>query len=235
LSHCKSAASHVFFFFFFLFFSFLNLVDVLTHFFFFRFSKRAPPAKIPETSKKRPSATEVENFRTKGNQLIEDASQQYANMRSNQADGDDKFMDQMLKAGTLADRVAAMTLRIQQSPMHELNTIDALLKLCGKGNHRGARLAMEALVDLFKGNLIPDDRVLLALEQRPISDPGIADEHVFIWTYEAGIKSRFSLLLEVIIMKYNYCSTTIERDFSRLPFSHAKINKKLNEPSLKNK
>jgi hypothetical protein len=41
-------------------------------------------------------------------------------------------MDQMLRSGTLADRVAAMTLRVQQSPVHGLSVVDSLLKLCGK-------------------------------------------------------------------------------------------------------
>ena len=47
-------------------------------------------------------------------------------------------MDQMLRSGTLADRVAAMTLRVQQSPVHGLGVIDSLLKLCGKvrSDHR---------------------------------------------------------------------------------------------------
>ena len=122
--------------------------------------------------KKRPSAAAVDAFRERGAKALADATAKYASSRQAEGDGDTRFMDQMIKSGTVSDQVAAMTLRVQSSPMHKLGMLDALLKLCARGNHRGARLALEALVDLFKTNLLPADRPLIPLEARPIQGDG---------------------------------------------------------------
>ena len=90
--------------------------------------KHPPPAILLVTAKKRPVASEVDAFRERGEVALVNTASAFVAMRAANADGDDKFMDQMLTNGTLADRVAAMTLRVQQSPMHELSTIDGLLK-----------------------------------------------------------------------------------------------------------
>ena len=124
---------------------------------------------------KRPSAAKVDAFRAAASTALASATASYAKKRAAEADGDVRFMDQMIKSGTAADQVAAMTLRIQASPVHELTILDALLKLCGRGNHRGARLALEALVDPFKSNLLPPDRLLIPLEARPLKDHGVGE------------------------------------------------------------
>jgi ribosome biogenesis protein MAK21 len=83
---------------------------------------------LQPNAKNRPSPAAVDAFQQRGEKLIEEATAAHVARREASADGDDKFMEQMLKAGTLADRVAAMTLRVQQSPVHGLPMIDQLLK-----------------------------------------------------------------------------------------------------------
>ena len=154
--------------------------------------KKAAPA----ASKNAPDLKTLEAFRQKGQEVLEAASKRYTEKRERKATGDDKFMEQMLQSGTLSDRVSAMTLRVQQSPVHELGTLDGLLKLGQKGNHRGARLALEAMADLFKQNLLPPERPLLPLESRPLDNQNISPEHTLLWYFEAELKVRFSRLVE---------------------------------------
>ena len=159
--------------------------------------KLPAPALLPENAKKRPTASDVDAFRAKGDEALANAAAAYRSARDAAADGDDKFMDQMMSSGTLADKVAAMTLRVTQSPVHQLGTVDALLKLCAKGNHRGARLALEALVDLFRNQLLPEDRALIALEARPLlaGEAVLQPAHVVAWAFESALKTRFGALL----------------------------------------
>jgi hypothetical protein len=70
------------------------------------------------------------------------------------------------------------------------------VRLCGKGNHRGARLAMEAMVDLLRNNLLPE-RPLLSLDMRPILSSDITDAHLLFWTFETILKLKVNELLEV--------------------------------------
>ena len=48
--------------------------------------------------------------------------------------GDDRYMKQVVKSGTLADKVAALTLQIQEFPPTRLITLDTLMSLAKSGN-----------------------------------------------------------------------------------------------------
>ena len=67
-----------------------------------------------------------------------------------------KWMNDMIKSGTMSDKVAAMALKVQGSPFHELETLDTLIGMALKKEQRGAQLALEALKDLFVNNLLPE-------------------------------------------------------------------------------
>lgn len=48
-------------------------------------------------------------------------------------------------AGTLSDKIAAMTLLVQEAPLFRLHTLDLLLGLAGKGDRRCTQMAVEAV------------------------------------------------------------------------------------------
>jgi ribosome biogenesis protein MAK21 len=47
----------------------------------------------------------------------------------------------MLSSGTLGDRVAALTLLVQESPLHTLSSLDSLLAMASKKGKRESILA----------------------------------------------------------------------------------------------
>ena len=51
-------------------------------------------------------------------------------------------------------------------------------------------------MDLFKSQLLPDDRHLLPLEHRPLLSDQVKDMHVLAWSFEASLKARFAQLLD---------------------------------------
>lgn len=65
-------------------------------------------------------------------------------------------------AGTLADKISAMTLLSKATPTHSFPYIDSLLAMARKrGGGRQTTLALDALKDLFISDLLPPDRKLL--------------------------------------------------------------------------
>lgn len=80
--------------------------------------------------------------------------------RAKHETGDDRYMKQVLKSGTLSDKVAAMTLLVQESPVHRFDTLEALIRLAKSGKH-ASKMAIESLKELFgEGDLLPGDRRL---------------------------------------------------------------------------
>jgi ribosome biogenesis protein MAK21 len=60
-------------------------------------------------------------------------------------------MQTILKSGTLTDRVSALSLAIQESPIHNCRFLDILLNMAKKKSRREAVLAVDAMKDLMLG------------------------------------------------------------------------------------
>ena len=56
----------------------------------------------------------------------------------------------MLRSGTLADKVAAMTLAVQDDPLSQLEHLESLTSLAKKSNQRESAMAIEALKVIFQ-------------------------------------------------------------------------------------
>ena len=50
--------------------------------------------------------------------------------------GDMLFMKTVMTSGTMADKVAALMLRVQDSPLHNLHALDTLLNMAQKKSRR---------------------------------------------------------------------------------------------------
>ena len=57
----------------------------------------------------------------------------------------DKWLVQVLRSGTLTDRVASLSLLVRDSPVHTITQLDALLSMARKKSRREAGLAIDAL------------------------------------------------------------------------------------------
>ncbi|SCW03682.1 LAFE_0G15896g1_1 [Lachancea fermentati] len=70
-----------------------------------------------------------------------------------------KFMSQILSDGTLNDKISALTLLIQESPLHNTKSLDTLLAYCGKKSRTSALQSLNALKDLLLNGLLPDRKL----------------------------------------------------------------------------
>ncbi|RHX97197.1 hypothetical protein DYB25_001055 [Aphanomyces astaci] len=110
---------------------------------------------------------------------------------------DEKYLKTMIKSGTLADRIAATTLSIQASPVHNLARLSQLVTMAKNKGRREAQMAIDSLKDLFLTNLLPD-RKLLFFHQRPIHRTDATQAHVVIWYFEHCVKVAYAQLIAAL-------------------------------------
>ena len=76
---------------------------------------------------------------------------------------DSQFLHQVLQSGTLSDRLSAMTLLIQGSPVHNVKSLDNLKSTAERGKGKGGReeslKALRCIVDWWVGGGAPDRKL----------------------------------------------------------------------------
>lgn len=116
---------------------------------------------------------------------------------STKLSGDQKWINDVIKSGTLSDKVAGLALKVQESPIHELQTLDALLELCAHRDQRHATFALEAVKDLFIHNLLPDRR-LQVLKSCPFKHPKMTLAHALIFYFEDQLMTKTVQLVSAL-------------------------------------
>lgn len=130
-----------------------------------------------------------------------------------------------MSSGTWSDKVSALTLLVQESPLHTMKPLENLLGLAGKRNRTQALMALGALKDLLgAGVLLPADRKLRAFSKQPgllaafqgvdaswTSDerlpPSLERIHLIVWAYEDWLKKTYFELLKIL---ENWCNDEVE-------------------------
>lgn len=76
------------------------------------------------------------------------------------------FLQNILRSGTLSDRLSALTLLVQSSPLHNTKALDTLKSLAEKGKGKGGRggslKALRCIVDWWVGGGAPDRKLKCA-------------------------------------------------------------------------
>jgi ribosome biogenesis protein MAK21 len=126
-------------------------------------------------------------------ELMEKAVTEYERSRSKNSET--RWLMTARRSGTLADKVAAMTVMLQDNPVLNLRTLDALLGLVtSKGGKRQAAIGMDALKELFLASLLPD-RKLKFLAQQPLRllyNSKEAASLLLYWYWEDCLKHRYA-------------------------------------------
>jgi ribosome biogenesis protein MAK21 len=138
-----------------------------------------------------------------------------------------KFMSTIMTSGTIEDQISALTLAVQESPVHNLKTLGNLLGLAKKKSRNHALMALAALKDLLaQGVVLPADRklqwfgsqqklrtALHSLKNWSEGDPlpgGLQKIHLVVWAFEDWLKHTY---FEIIQVLERWCNDEIE--FSR--------------------
>jgi ribosome biogenesis protein MAK21 len=136
-----------------------------------------------------------------------------------------------MASGTLSDKVSALTLVVQESPVHTTKSFESLLTLAKKRSRGQAVTALGALKDLLgAGVVLPADRRLRTFATQPgllgslqeASNPSwqvnqklpgkISKAHLIAWAYEDWLKEAFFDMLKVL---EGWCNDEVEYARSR--------------------
>lgn len=128
-----------------------------------------------------------------------------------------KFYSTLMSTGTLSDKISALTLSVQESPLHNMKALENLVALAGKRSRDQAVNVLGALKDLFgPGNLIPSQRRLRSFASQPAlaaafssgdfhswasSSPlpkTLQEIHLISFAYEDWLKTKFFEVLQIL-------------------------------------
>ncbi|KRX91705.1 Uncharacterized protein T4E_4884 [Trichinella pseudospiralis] len=124
------------------------------------------------------------------------------------------WMNSVVSGGTLSDRVAALGLLVQQSPLHNLKHLDTLLNKVTKKNRHEALIAADVAKDLFIEELLPD-RKLIPFKLRPYVEientkgqsKAVVDRKLLLWQFESELKLKYQQFLHAL---EQLCHDTVE-------------------------
>lgn len=145
--------------------------------------------------------------------LAQDASQYEISHISTSSDH--KFMSTVMQTGTWSDKVSALTLVVQESPLHTHKYFGNLVNLAGKRSRDNALAALAALKDLLaNGHLLPKERKLRHFGKQPglltafqgvkkwnAGDElprSLTKEHLVYWAYEDRLKRSYFEILRLL-------------------------------------
>ncbi|THH16047.1 hypothetical protein EW146_g4548 [Bondarzewia mesenterica] len=145
-------------------------------------------------------ATEASNFSTAPHSTLAASS------------SDQAFLKNILASGTLSDRLSALTLMVQSSPLHNTRGLDVLKGMAekgkggggskdragGQGGGRDERLkAARAIADWWVGGGAPG-RKLVYFRDQPLLHPAVTDQHLLLWYFEDWLKKYFFSFLQLL-------------------------------------
>lgn len=110
------------------------------------------------------------------------------------------FLNSVAEKGTLSDKLAAITLKVQESPLHHMDELQVLFESTEKGGRKERGPAIDALSDLLVNDLLPDGRRLVAFERLDFSAgvKAITKRHIAYAIFESQLKSMYGRFLKVL-------------------------------------
>ena len=184
-------------------------------------------SQTTDDSKQHPGS--LSSLKAYADNLLEEDSSRYLTARASSSS--QKFMSTIMSSGTLSDKVSALTLSIQESPLHNRKAFESLIALAGKRSRGQAIAALGALVDLLgNGTVLPDDRRLHPFNTQPallgsVDNQGgapwtegqklpgkLTEPHLMMWAYEDWLKGAYFRIIQLLEI---WCSDEIEYSRSR--------------------
>ncbi|XP_053470421.1 CCAAT/enhancer-binding protein zeta [Ictalurus furcatus] len=154
-----------------------------------------------ETSTSPQDKSLVAKYKALAQKLLEAETNLYRNKKNLQKGANTVWMKSVVSTGTLPDRMAAMTVLIQDAPVHSLEHIENLIVMMRKkGGRRQGHMAVDTLKELLLSDLLPENRKLQTFSQRPFDkleerasgNRDVRDRRLVLWYFEHLLKLQLA-------------------------------------------
>ncbi|XP_058469988.1 CCAAT/enhancer-binding protein zeta isoform X2 [Solea solea] len=141
----------------------------------------------------------VSKYKTLAQQLFEAEVELYKSKKVLQKGANSHWMKTVVSSGVLADRMAAMTVLIQDAPVHTVDHVSNLVSMVKKkGSRRMGLMALDTLRELLLSDLLPENRKLRAFAQHPFDqleekasgNRDSRDRRLVLWYFEHQLKHQ---------------------------------------------
>ncbi|KAA0708953.1 CCAAT/enhancer-binding protein zeta CCAAT-box-binding transcription factor [Triplophysa tibetana] len=152
----------------------------------------------------------VSQYKALAKKLFEAEVALYKSKKNLQKGANSTWMKSVVSTGTLADRMAAMTVLIQDAPVHTLEHVESLVAQVKKtGGRRQCLMALDTLKELLLSDLLPEHRKLFTFSQRPFDNleekasgnKDTRDRRLILWYFEHLLKlhiAEFVIALDIL-------------------------------------
>ncbi|XP_023855541.1 CCAAT/enhancer-binding protein zeta isoform X1 [Salvelinus sp. IW2-2015] len=141
--------------------------------------------------------SQVSQYKALAIKLFEAETGLYKSKKNMQKGANSAWMKNVVSAGTLADRMAAMTVLIQDAPVQSIEHVENLVSMVKKkGSRRQGLMALDTLRELIMSDLLPVNRKLRTfaqhpfdnLEQKASGNKDARDRRLILWYFEHLLK-----------------------------------------------
>ena len=159
--------------------------------------------------------------------LLQEENEVYK--QKHQSGSSQSFYNTVITSGTLSDKISALTLAVQDSPIHNKKALETLLSLSKKRSRSQAVDVLRALKDLLaQGALLPATRRLYTFATQPFIvsavshskswtrgdklPKGVTEQYLIIWAFESWLKEQYFEMLQTLEV---WCNDELEFAKSR--------------------
>uniref|UniRef100_A0A672TGG9 CCAAT/enhancer-binding protein zeta n=1 Tax=Strigops habroptila TaxID=2489341 RepID=A0A672TGG9_STRHB len=149
----------------------------------------------------------LSKYKALAQKLYEHETDLYKNKTDYQKRASSAWMKTVVSSGTLADRMAAMTLLIQDSAVHSIQFVENLVNLIKKkGSRHQSLMALDTFKELLLSDLLPDNRKLWSFSQRPFNNiekmssgnRDSRDRRLILWYFEHHLKLQVAEFVQAL-------------------------------------
>lgn len=150
---------------------------------------------IGEPKSEKLTQEQIDKLYQRGKEYLEAENKSYYDEFS-KTSSQRKFLSQMLTDGTLSDKISALTLLIQEAPLHNTKSFDTLLNFTNKKSRNSALQSLNALKDLFINGLLPD-RKLRYFKYQPLSLMA-TKKQLTVFYFEDYLKNFYFQIIQIL-------------------------------------
>ncbi|PVF97457.1 CBF-domain-containing protein [Serendipita vermifera] len=156
---------------------------------------------LPNAVTSQPSESTIETLSAHAAQLLSNDAATYVASSSTgltSTSSDAAFLSRVLSSGTMSDRLSALTLMAQASPVHNQRALENLRGIAMKKGGKGEAVkAVRALVDWWVGGGAPE-RKLRYFRDQPLLHEQRSDAHLLVWFFEDWLKKFFFSIIQIL-------------------------------------